>query len=189
MSETLPEGFCYAGTADIDGVGKDAAYYTNADVPEWVYVRQQVYTTGETDASGTLIPAEAHESFVRYVLLSLRGKDLLCHDGTLYISMWSAESTDVDASVYRAINEAYGVRIEGDAPQGFVLLGTADFSGYDTVPRTQLCMNTDPAQVYFDARQPHVALVRTHWHTAPDAQGQTRHDGFTVYVQCARSWD
>lgn len=183
LSEALPDGFVYAGTVNIVGVGDNISYYTNADMPEWVYAYQEVHTTGEVDETGTLIPAEPHDAYVRYVILPLRGKHLLCRDGKIYVSMWSAELKTVDADHYNAIREKYGVRIEGATPDGFSLVGTAEFSGYDTVPDGALSLNTNPAEVYLSEAEPDIALVATQWYTAPDGMGEIRHNGFDVYIR------
>ena len=41
-AEELPDGFTYAGTTDVDNGFEDCAYYTNPDIPEWIYVYQEV---------------------------------------------------------------------------------------------------------------------------------------------------
>lgn len=181
LSETLPDGFVYAGTVNIVGVGDNISYYTNADMPEWVYAYQEVHTTGEVDETGTLIPTEPRDAYVRYVILPLRGRDLLCCDGKIYVSMWSV-GLAVDEDYYNAIREKYGVRIEGTAPDGFSLVRTAEFSGYDTVPDGALSLNTNPAEVYLSEAEPDIALVATEWYTAPDGTGEIRHNGFNVYI-------
>ena len=180
-SEELPDGFTYAGTADIDNGFEACAYYTNPDIPEWIYVYQEVRTDGTVDETGTLVSTPPHNAYTRYVDERLRGKKLVCFDGNYYISMWSAEGSgdDPDASeaYYEKIYEQYGRRIEGTVPDGFTLAGTAAFSGDDTVPKGALASNEGELDVYYDASNPEVILVEAHWFTVDGA-----HDGFDVYI-------
>jgi len=188
ISEDIPDGFSYAGDADIDGVGDRVPFYTNPSVPEWVYVYQEVRTTGEMDETGTLIPAEPHNAYVRYVDIRLRGKDLLSCNNELYISMRSVsiyEPADVSQEYYDTVKTKYGIRIEGAAPDGFVLAGTASSSGHDTIPNGALSVNTEEAMVYLSEAEPNIAFVETHWYTAPKESGdeEVRQDGFNVYIR------
>lgn len=187
VETTLPEGFSPAGEAEVTGVGR-CTYYQNPDLPEWVYVLQEVRTTGEVDESGTLIPAEPHEAYARYVDARLRGRDLLSVDGVLYISLWSAddwsETPDVDKDRSTAVREQYGVRIEGEAPSGFTLAGTAEFSGYDTIPKGALSSNQEVGAVYVSEEETDIVLFSTVWFTASDEEtGETEHQGFDVYLR------
>ncbi|MBQ5666754.1 MAG: hypothetical protein IIV40_01120, partial [Oscillospiraceae bacterium] len=116
----LPEGFVYAGETDAGGF-ENCPYYINPDMPEWVFVYHEVRTNGEVDSSGTIIPAEPHDAYVRYVDERLRGKDLVCVSGDYYISMWSAKpygnNPDVSDEYYDEMERKYGVRIEGEPPE------------------------------------------------------------------------
>lgn len=186
VETALPEGFTLGGETEVAGVGR-CTYYQNPDLPEWIYVLQEVRTTGEVDGSGTLVPAEPHEAYARYVDARLRGRDLLSVDGVLYISLWSAdewsETPDVDGGRSAAVREQYGVRIEGEAPSGFTLRGTAEFSGYDTIPKGALSSNLRQGAVYVSAEEPDLVLFATTWYTAPDAEtGEQKHSGFDVYL-------
>ncbi len=184
--EVLPNGFSKAGEVEISGIGK-CPYFVNSNMPEWIYVYHEIRTRGEVDATGTLINTEPHLAYVRYVDERLRGKDLLCVGDKMYISMWSVnlyETPDITWEYHDAIDEEYGNRIEGMPPEGFELAGIAEFSGYDSVPSGELTMNTDSAEVYLSKSDPNIALVDTHWYTAPQETGgdEVRHDGFNVYV-------
>jgi len=183
----LPDGYALAGQADVGGF-EDCPYYTNPDVPEWIYVYQQMRTDGTVDASGTLNTTQPHNAYVRYVDVRLRGKDLICYDGVYYISLWSAQTygdyPDVSDEYYDAMESAYGIRMEGDAPDGFELVGIAAFSGKDTIPRGPLTSNEGEYAVYANPGDPAVLLVETQWYTAPIGEnGETHHTGFNVYIQ------
>ena len=170
VSDELPDGFVHAGEADIGGL-KGCLYFINPDVPEWVYVYQEVMTDGTVDANGALNRTDPHNAYVRYVDIRLRGKDIVCYNGEYYISMWSAEpfgdSPDVSNEYYDTMEGSYGIRIEGDAPDGFVSAGIAEFSGHDTIPRGALTSNGGAYEVYVNPNEPDVILVSTQWHTAP----------------------
>jgi hypothetical protein len=186
-SDELPEGFAYAGEADVGGY-EDRPYYVSQDRPEWVYVYQEIATDGAVDDSGTLNPTEPHMAYVRYVDYRIRGKALACYDGSYYIALWNAncygDTPDVDEEYFDAMESAYGYRVEGDAPEGFYSVGTAEFSGYDTVPRGGLASNQGQLEVFADPDAPEVLLVRAHWYTATaEENGETRHDGFNVYIR------
>ena len=183
----LPEGFVYAGETDTGGF-EDCPYYINPDMPEWIFVYHEVRTNGEVDASGTIVPAEPHNAYVRYVDERLRGKDLVCVSGDYYISMWSAKPygdyPDVSAEYYDLMETKYGIRIEGEPPEGFVLIGTTEFSGHDTVPKGALASNEGEFEIYINPDNPEVIYVSTFWYTATaDENGETRHEGFDVYIK------
>lgn len=187
VSDELPDGFVHAGEANVGGF-EGCPYYTNPDMPEWVYVYHEVYTDGTVDATGTLNSTEPHDAYVRYVDSRLRGRDLVCCNGAYYISMWSAQtygsSPDVSHEYYGRMKSAYGVRIEGAAPDGFVSAGRAEFSGYDMIPRGGLASNTDVSEVYVNPDEPDVVLVPTGWYThTKEESEETRHEGYNVYIR------
>lgn len=187
VTDELPDGFEPAGTTDIVGGFEDCPYYLNPDMPEWVYVYHEVRTDGTVDAAGTLTSTAPHHAYVRYVDERLRGRDLICHNGKYYISLWSAscygDYPDVTGEYYDEMYALYGIRIEGAVPDGFVLAGTAEFTGHDTVPAGTLASNKEMAKVYYNPDDPAAVLVQTHWFTATAEEGgQTRHDGFDVYI-------
>ena len=187
VSNDLPDGFVHAGEASVGGF-ENCPYYTNPDMPEWVYVYHEVSTDGKVDATGTLNRTEPHNAYVCYVDERLRGKDLVCYNGEYYISMWSAQdyssAPDVSHEYYDKMENTYGIRIEGDAPAGFASVGIAEFSGNDTIPRGMLVSNEGAYEVYADPNKPDVVLVETKWHTAPVGEnGETSHSGFNVYIR------
>ena len=184
--DELPEGFEYAGKANAGGF-ENVPYYTNPDVPEWIYVYHEVNTDGKIDSTGTLIPTEPHNAYVRYVDVRIRGADLIFIDGNYYISMWSAKSygdyPDVSAEYYDRIENTYGIRVSGEVPEGFSFLGTTVFSGYDTVPKENLHCNCGNFDVYANPDEPEVILVSTQWHTAESDKNGTINKGFDVYIK------
>lgn len=192
VSNDLPDGFVHAGEASVGGF-ENCPYYTNPDMPEWIYVYHEVSTDGNVDATGTLNRTELHNAYVRYVDERLRGKDLVCYNGEYYISMWSAQdygsTPDVSHEYYDKMESTYGIRIEGDAPVGFASVGIAEFSGNDTIPRGMLVSNEGAYEVYADPNNPDVVLVATNWHTAPVGEnGETSHSGFNVYIRYNCPW-
>ena len=192
VSDDLPDGFVHAGEASVGGF-ENCPYYTNPDMPEWVYVYHEVSTDGNVDATGTLNRTEPHNAYVRYVYERLRGKDLVCYNGEYYISMWSAQdygsTPDVSHEYYDKMESTYGIRIEGEPPAGFASVGIAEFSGNDTIPRGVLVSNEGAYEVYADSNNPDVVLVATKWHTAPVGEnGETSHSGFNVYIRYDCPW-
>lgn len=185
VSDELPDGFAYGGeTSEGNMVGY--GYYVNPDIKEWVYLYTQVTTDGTVDETGTLVPTEPHNAYVRYVESSIRGRDFISYNGSLYISMWSAESygenPDADAELCDQVRNELGIRIEGDPPAGFAYVGTTEFSGYDTVPEGGLSSNTGEYEVYAGGEGENIILASTTWHTSSDGNGETLHRGFNVYV-------
>ena len=76
VSNDLPDGFVHAGEASVGGF-ENCPYYTNPDMPEWVYVYHEISTDGKVDATGTLNRTEPHNAYVRYVDERLRGRPRL----------------------------------------------------------------------------------------------------------------
>lgn len=186
VTDQLPEGFIYGGETVADG-GESCPYYVNPDVREWVYVCHEVTTDGTVDASGTLNRTEPHFAYVRYVDRRLRGKDLVCYNGAYYISMWSARTyepdPDVSTEYYDEMDKTYGIRMEGEAPEGFTSAGIAEFSGHDTIPQGTLSCNRGAYEIYVNPNAPEVVLVAARWFTAPVGEnGETSHNGFDVYI-------
>lgn len=171
----LPVGFSQAGICDVAGY-EDRPYYTNPNIPEWIFIYYPVNMTG---SPGSIEPRYVYWLFVEE---RLRGKDLICVDGEYYISLWSATSygkhPDVSKEYYDIMKNLYGIRIEGEPPEDFVSQGVAEFSGHDTVPRGKLVSNLGAKQVYLNKKDPDVALVATQWSSV---KGQ--HSGFDVYIR------
>lgn len=189
VTDELPDGFEEAGAVDLSGGFEHCPYYVNPDIPEWIYVYHEVRTDGTVDGTGTLKDTPPHDAYVRYVDERLRGRDLICYEGTYYTSLWNATSygdePDVTQEEFDTIDRLYGPRIEGNVPEGFVLAGTAEFSGYETVPVGRLASNKEAAKVYYNPDDPDVIFVETHWFTAPEQEGggEVRHEGFDVYMR------
>lgn len=186
VTDELPAGFTKAGEAAVAGF-EPCPYFTNPDVPEWVYVYQEVLTDGTVDATGTLNRTEPHDAYVRYVDERIRGKDIVCYNGNYYISMWSADVDgnypDVSSEYYNTMESAYGIRIEGNVLDGFVSAGVAEFLGYDTIPSGMLTSNESASEIYANSDNQEVILVSTEWYTAPIGEnGETNHSGYNVYI-------
>lgn len=181
-SDELPEGFTYAGETS-EGNMEGCAYYLNPDMEEWAYLYTEVTTDGTVDETGTLIRTEPHCAYVRFVDSRIRGNDFISYNGSLYISMWSADSytekPNVNTELYNKVKDELGVRLEGEPPAGFTYAGTSEFSGYDTIPEGELSSNTGSYEVYVSED---IILASTSWYTAPDENGETLHTGFNVYV-------
>lgn len=173
MQPDLPEGYSLAGE------NEEGPFYASEATPEWVYVWQEVYTDGTLDEHNTLRATDPHHEYVRYVDARLRGRHLICRGGRLYEQLLGSEGFD-------DLMARYGPRLEGDLPEGFVSLGTAEFSGLDTVPAGALSCNTEEAEVFADPSDDRVLLLPTRWYTAPLTKGgeEVVHHGFTVYVPC-----
>ncbi|MCI5753054.1 MAG: hypothetical protein MR033_00225 [Clostridiales bacterium] len=186
VSQRRPEGFAEAGTLE-NGALAGCTYYLNPDIPEWVYVCQSATKDGTLDETGAARTVEPYSAYVRYVDARLRGRQLVCCNGVLYISLWSADSRseepDVLGATYERAEREYGVRIEAGTVEGFAPIGTADFSGDDTVPSGALSSNVPGLDVWADPAQPDVLLTSAVWYTAGDGTGQQRHTGFDVYVR------
>ncbi|MBP1558249.1 MAG: hypothetical protein J6B40_01570 [Oscillospiraceae bacterium] len=173
----LPQGFEYGGVGEVDGQSWE--YYVNPDIPTWVYVYQEVYDN---------ITQQSSMKYVRYVDSRIRGKDYISYDGRLYVSMWSAaywgENPDVTRERYEQVEAEYGIRMKGQAPANFVHLGKAEFTGHDTIPDLPLGCNTGSPEVYLNTEDETILLAGTVWHTAPDANGEQRHEGYNLYILC-----
>lgn len=185
VSEKVPEGFEYAGKTKIGG--EELSYFLNPDIPEWVYLYQEVLTDGTVDETGTLTRTEPHMAYVRYVDERLRGKHLLSCDGRLYIDMWSASyydrEPDVSQEFYEAVEAEWGIRLNEEIPEGFQSVGVAEFLGYDTIPSGALASNIRTAEVFVNPNKPQIVLMATEWYTATDEEnGETKHTGYDIYI-------
>ena len=177
--DECPETFAEGGILE-SGEYAGCRYYISAEYPHLVYVYTMTNNRGEVDSSGTVIPTEPHMAYLRFVTEEMRGKDFVCVDGQLYTSMWNGWRT-VDGEFYDRIEAEYGVRIEGDAPEGFASVGTAEFAGWDLWPEDALSSNTGEEEIYVNPENPDIVLVATTWHTV-----QGEHRGFHVYLRYDR---
>ena len=182
LSESCPEGFVYGGESEFGGC------YVNPNLPEWVYVHQEVSTSGRVDSSGTLERTEPHMAYVRYVDARIRGRDFVSIDDVVYISLWSARlygsAPDISRESYDAAIQRWDVRVEaGQAPEDLQILGAAVFSGWDTIPEGKLTSNTGTENIAVLPDTEEVVFVSTEWHTAGDELGEMHHTGWNIYVR------
>ncbi len=175
LTMELPDGFTAAGEfvrQMFNGsyyYNETYYYYTNPDIPEWVYIKRA-----------------SLNSYSRLVDSRLSGKDLICYNGEYYISMWNVnyfyDDRDVTREYHDEMYSRYGIRIEGDLPDGFVLAGEAVYSGSDTVPTGTLASNEKEGKVYYSPNDPNVLLMETKWTVSPST-GKMNREGFDVYIR------
>lgn len=176
LTMELPDGFTAAGEfvcQMFNGsyyYNETFYYFTNPDIPEWVYIKRA-----------------SLNSYSRLVDSRLLYKDLICYNGEYYISMWNVnylyEDRDVTREYHDEMYSRYGIRIEGDLPDGFVLAGEAVYSGLETLPTGTLASNNQQAKtVYYSPLDPNVLLVAAKWSTAPST-GKMNREGFNVYIR------
>lgn len=172
--QECPEGFEYAGVFE-EGLYEGSPYYTNAEMPEHIYLYF------DSRADGTM-------DYVRFVDAEIRGDDYVRCNGQLYIRWGTAKTygddPDVTDEVYDAAKERFALHFEGEAPDGFEFVGTAQFEGYEIVPQGELSCNTDAWErdVWADPEDDSIILVSTAWHTS-EGQLSVRHTGFEVYFK------
>ena len=174
--DDCPEGFTLGGVlegGDFDG----CSYYTSEEHPQLVYVYSETNNRGEVDSTGTVIATEWHMAYLRFASEEMRGKDFVCVDGQLYTSMWNGWGA-VDAEFYDRIETTYGIRMEGDAPEGFVSRGCAEFVGWDIWPTGSLSSNTGEEEIYVNPAKPEIVLVAATWQNVSGV-----HSGFDVYLR------
>ena len=181
--DECPTGFVYGGDTKLDG--QNTPYYVNPAVPEWVYLYQTCYNQWTR---------EYYPAYVRYVEETLRGLELLRCNGQLYARLLDIDyllldsAYQRDAALVKRFDDAdtrYGWRFEGAAPAGFSPLDVTVFDGYDTIPSSELGVNSlGKRQVWRSSAEPDVLLVEDSWYTHTSQEsGQTRHDGFQVYIR------
>ncbi|MBQ7319226.1 MAG: hypothetical protein IJW97_03475 [Clostridia bacterium] len=147
QGKTCPEGFTLSGR--IDGF----PYYTNPDIPYWVYVYHDTVYTGSATPGSIAYRTEAHKEYVLYVHESVRGNRFLRYNGTLYIRLHDALYTTftdhpiADPTLLRQYEQEYDVGF-ATLPDGFISVGTASLYGYCTVPLDELSSNFRSSEVY-----------------------------------------
>lgn len=170
--EVCPNGFEYAGTVDSD-TEKGCSYYTNPEMPEWIYIEQEVPRMGTAN--------EYYTGYVRYVAENIRGKDFINYNDNIYVSLYHAQyPIDISKSLYDEVKDTYGLRIETANIDGFSLVGTTVFEGFDVVPHNNLGSNSHQQEekIYANIDDENVILISTKWNTSSGV-----HYGFSVYVK------
>ena len=181
--EDCPPGFVYGGDTELDD--QSVPCYANPAIPEWVYLYQTCYNQWTR---------EYYPAYVRYVEETLRGLELLRYNGQLYARLLDVDyllldpAYQKDAELVKRFDGAdtrYGWRFEGIAPESFSPLGITVFDGYDTIPSSELGVNSHwGEQVWGSSTEPDVLLVEDSWSTHMSQEsGETRHDGFQVYIR------
>jgi len=142
ITNELPEGFSLAGQITV--AGEEVPYYTNPETPQLLYIRTTVTTNGEVDPTGHIVRTEPHLGYILYAEDGLYHRDLISYNGKLFLSMWSAvsygEDPDVPDAFYTYVQETYDLTTDS-LPEGFVSVGTAEFSGFNTIPTGPLSFN------------------------------------------------
>lgn len=170
--EKCPNGFEYGGVIE-NGTAESCSYYINPQMPEWIYVKQETKLIGTAD--------DFYIGYVRYVDESIRGKEFIIYDGAIYVSMLSAEYPSVvDKALYDEIDSTYGRVIAASSVDGFLLVGTTAFEGFDVIPYNDFGSNTHQKeeQIYANPDNENVILLSTSWETSSGVQA-----GFDVYIK------
>lgn len=176
--ENCPDGFKYGGVIE-SGIAEGCSYYINLQIPEWIYVEQDVKRIGTAD--------DFYLGYARYVDENICGKDFINYNGTIYVSMLSAEyPLVVDKALYDEIERTYGRRIEDSDVSGFLPAGITVFEGYDVVPYNDFGSNTHQKeeQIYANIDNEDVILLSTSWETSSGT-----HEGFDVYIKSNYDYD
>lgn len=188
----FPAGFEYGGIVNLaKGDSADLVlnckYYTNAEIPEWIYV----YSTLMNGYPSSNI-ASINETEMTYVLFAtpeVLNKRFIMFNGQLYQSMSSyvanEENTDSLWNAFHDLESRYGTRVEA-IPEYCVLSGSAHLEEPARIPKTELGVNVaeyDKSAVYADPDDREVLYVSTSWHTATDEEKEdTLHNGYHVFV-------
>jgi len=182
-AKECPAGFEYGGIVNLaKGSGADVLlncnYYTNTEIPEWIYVYTHII-------SGY----EKYKTYVLFATPDVLYKEYIMFNGQLYQSMSSyvanEENTDSLWSAYHDLESRYGIQIE-TIPDDCVLAGSAHLEEWARIPKTELGVNVaeyDKSAVYADPDDSEVLYVSTSWHTATDEEKVvTLHNGYDVFV-------
>ena len=177
-TNTLPEGFAYAGTFENGN-----KYYTNPDMPEWIYVFRLYYNRNRRDPETNKLDPGDDYGYIKHVDTRLSGRELLCYKGEYYISLNSVEyedyrtHTDITEEYYNSMARIYGERFEGNPKYGFELIGQTTFTGFETVPKGDLACNFGVRNVY-KSGVTDLLLVSNAW-----TEGKKVCRGYDVYVR------
>lgn len=179
VSETLPEGFAYAGRFE-----NGDRYYTNPDMPEWIYVFRLYYNRNRRDPETNKLDSGDEYGYIKYVDVRLSGRDLLCYKGEYYISLASARYRyyegyqDITEEYYNAMARAFGgTRVEENPRYSFELIGQTTFAGFETIPEGDLACNFGVRNVY-ESGVTDLLLVSNAW-----VDGKKVCRGYDVYVR------
>lgn len=177
-----PDGFECGGTLGAEEtddaylIGRN--YYTNIEIPEWIYVYCEVWDSQNSESM----------AYVRFVADDIRSNDFIRYNGRVYVSMWGdwfSKGTSYRAD-YDEMQERYGIRIETDIPENGVRAGKAHFEETDRIPQTQLGVDDadyDSAEVYAIPDDDQVLYVGTSWYTATAEEGrETLHTGYDIFI-------
>lgn len=176
ISKACPEGFSHAGEVMIDGI--DQAYYTNPEIPEWIYVYQECYNN---------IKQEPYWAYVRWVDASIRGIKFIRYNDQIYcalIDTYYFTEDEVSAEArerYDRADTQYSWRIEAETVEGFTEVGSTVFEEHDRIPQENFGSNIITNEIWANPDDSEILLVRDYWFTAP-ATEEIRHTGFMVYV-------
>jgi len=182
--EKLTAGFEYGGIVSlVKGGGANVVlncnYYTNTEIPEWIYVY-----------SGIISGYDKYKTYVLFATPEVLYKEYIMFNGQLYQGMWGyMAAEDYSDSLWSTNNDLvsrYGIRIEA-IPEDCILVGNAHVEELNRIPQTALGVNSsdyDNSFVYADPDDSQVLYVSTSWHTATDEEKvDTLHNGYDVFVQ------
>lgn len=176
ISKTCPDGFSYTGDVMIDGTV--CAYFTDPDIPEWIYVYQECYNS---------VAQEPYWAYVRWVDKAIRGIDFIRYNDQVYCALidtyyFTEGSVSAEAQErYDRVDAQYSWRIEAESVEGFTEAGDTVYEEHDRIPQENFGSNIITNEIWANPDDPEVLLVRDYWMTSPEAEA-IRHTGFMVYV-------
>lgn len=174
--ETRPNGFEYGGVIET-GTAKGCPYYISSEIPEWVYVMENVKQAGTVN--------EFNNAYVRYVSKEIRGKDFIRYNDKLYISMYSAQDAEnVDKVLFNETQKNYGFIAKVLPTDVFSFVGMTAFEGFDLIPYDNFGSNTheQEQQIFANANNDNIILVSTTQYDAPNNE-ETSHERFDIYIK------
>lgn len=172
----LPEGFSYAGEAELHN-GVKASFYSSPEFPQIRYLQLESVLTNPNEGSHTI--------YEKLIDKKLHKRRILCRDDEYYISLQTAVFASEDEDLPESENKKHPDRL-AELPSNFTLIGRADCCGPDQVPTGPLCCNAEETDVYASSVKPEMLLIPFEWTIipAPGAPAE-KHQGFEVFWKYA----